>query len=132
MSGQTVILRNQATRELMCKLVWQAPDGAIANVQEARRTNEQNDKMWAMLSDIARAKPEGRSLPTHKWKALFMDAIGCKAEWVPSIDGESVVCTGYRSSKLKKAEMSDMIEQMYAFGAQHGVRWSEPQQEEAA
>jgi hypothetical protein len=81
--------------------------------------------MWAMLSDIARAKPGGRDLTTDKWKALFMDAIGIPADWEPGING-GVVNVGYRSSRLTKEQMSDMIEQMYAYGAEHGVEWSEP------
>lgn len=76
-------------------------------------------------ADIARAKPQGRELPTDKWKALFMDAIGIPADWEPGING-GVVNVGYRSSRLTKQQMSDLIEQMYAYGAEHGVEWTEP------
>jgi hypothetical protein len=126
MIGQTIILRG--TKTAAHKLVDAAPQGAIMNIRPATRTNEQNSKMWAMLSDIARAKPLGRELTTDKWKALFMDAIGIPADWEPGING-GVVNVGYRSSRLTKEQMSDMIEQMYAFGAEHGVEWSEPDEE---
>jgi len=33
---------------------------------------------------------------------------------------------GYSSSKLTKAQMADLIEFMYAFGAENCVEWSEP------
>jgi len=124
-TGQTVILRGDAQRLLAKQLIDRAPVDAVVNVREATRTLAQNDKMHAMLSDIARAKPQGRIYTTEVWKCLFMDECGFKPRWVPSLNGDGVVNTGYRSSRLGKSEMSDMIEQMYAFGAEHGVRWSE-------
>lgn len=123
--GQTIILRGN--RETAHRMVDAAPMGAVLNIKPATRSSEQNSKMWAMLSDIARAKPQGRELTTDKWKALFMDAIGIPADWEPGING-GIVNVGYRSSRLTKEQMSDLIEQMYAYGAEHGVEWSEPQE----
>ncbi len=124
--SQVVILRGDAQRDLACKLIGKAPPNAVVKIAEERRTTQQSDKMWAMLSDIARARPMGRVLPSETWKALFLDDLGHKPKWEPSLDGDGVVNTGYRSSRLTKAAMSDMIERIYAFGAEHGVLWSEP------
>lgn len=130
-SGQTIILGSAHARKQAVSIIQNAPAYCVVNVRLPGRTIEQNDKMHAMLSDISRAKPQGRNMPPHKWKGVFMDAIGCKPEWIPSLDGESIVCTGYRSSRLTKAQMSDLIEQMYAYGAEHGVVWTEPRQQAA-
>lgn len=129
MTGQTIILRD-GPRLRAHALVQAAPDGAVMNIRPATRTGEQNAKMWAMLSDISRAKPQGRELTTDKWKALFMDAIGIPADWEPGING-GVVNVGYRSSRLTVAQMSELIEQMYAYGAEHGVRWTDPKDKAA-
>jgi hypothetical protein len=32
---------------------------------------------------------------------------------------------GFKTSKLTKAQMSDMIEFIYAYGSQHNVKWNE-------
>jgi hypothetical protein len=32
---------------------------------------------------------------------------------------------GFKTSKLTKPQMSDLIEFIYAYGAQHNVKWSE-------
>lgn len=128
-NGQTIILATRAARQRAHALVDAAPQNAVLNIQEQRRSNEQNDKMWAMLSDVARAKPEGRVMPTHKWKALAMDMAGCKPDWERSLDGQSVVCVGYKSSRLSVSEMRDVIEALYAYGAEHGVEWTEPKAE---
>ncbi len=131
MIGQTIRLVGPSQRATAHRLVDVAPQGAVLNVRPPARSSEQNSLMWCLLSDIARAKPEGRELTTDKWKALFMDAIGIPADWEPGLNG-GVVNVGYRSSRLTKAEMSDLIEQMYSYGTEHGVEWSEPSREEAA
>jgi hypothetical protein len=131
MTGQTIILRGPSQRAIAHQLIERAPMDAVLNIREATRTNEQNDKMWAMLSDISRAKPLGRVLAPDRWKCLFMDDLGHKPVWEPGLDGDGVVNVGYKSSRLTKAQMSDMIERMYAYGAEHGVRWTEPKSEAA-
>lgn len=120
MTGQTIRLTGLYQRRIAHELIDKAPDRAIVNIRPETRSNEQNAKMWAMLSDIARAKPQGRDLTTDKWKSLFMDAIGIPADWEPGING-GVVNVGYRSSRLTKAQMSDMIEQMNVYAAEHGI-----------
>lgn len=133
MTGQTVIIRGDTQRALAKRLIDAAPVGAIVNMREATRTNEQNAKMQAMLSDVARAKPDGRVMPSHKWKSVFMDANGHKPEFDENLDRTGFVCVGYKSSRLNKAQMSDLIESIYEFGARHGVRWSDPREiQEAA
>jgi hypothetical protein len=98
----------------------------VVNIRAATRIGEQNAKLWAMLSDVSRAKPQGRQYPPEIWKALFMAECGFKPRFEPSLDGQGVVPIGYKSSRLSKAEFSDLIESIAAFGAEHGVVWSEP------
>lgn len=128
MTGQTVRLVGDTQRANAHRLIDRAPAGAVVNIREATRSGEQNARMWAMLSDIARAKPQGRVLTTEAWKCLFMNAAGFRCTFEPSLDGQGVVPLGFKSSRLNKAEFSDLIEVMFAFGAEHGVQWSEPQE----
>ena len=124
--GQTIRLVGPAQRKLAHDLIDRAPDGAILNVQEARRSLEQNARFHAMLSDVSRAKPDGRVYDVETWKCIFLDAAGFKPRWIPALDGDGVINTGYRSSRLTKAEMSQCIECMYEFGARHEIKWTEP------
>jgi hypothetical protein len=132
MKGQTVRLNSAYQRQLAHHLIERAPAGAVLNVREATRTSDQNAKLWAMLSDVARAKPQGRVLDTDTWKALFMASLGHRVRFEPALDGQGVVAIGFRSSHLTKAAVSDLIEALYAYGAEHGVVWSEPTDERAA
>jgi hypothetical protein len=131
MIGQTVILRGN--RETAHRMVDAAPMAAVLNIRPANRTTEQNAKMWAMLSDVSRAKPDGRELTPEVWKSLFLHALGHAQRFEMALDGNGVVPVGFRSSRLTKDQMSELIEMIYEFGARHDVRWSdEPQQEDRA
>lgn len=123
---QTIRLSSPYQKSIAKRLIDAAPLDYIAEVKAPTRSLEQNAKLHAMLSDIARAKPLGRSHSPEVWKCVAMDACGMKPKWVPGLDGESIVNTGYRSSRLTKAQMSELIEFLYSFGAENGVEWSEP------
>ena len=121
----TVILASEAQRVRARALVDRAPLGYVVTVAEPRRSVEQNAKMHAMLTDVSVARPEGRRHIPDVWKAIFMQACGHEQQFEAGLDGRPFPM-GFRSSRLSKAEMSDMIERIYAYGAEHGVAWSEP------
>lgn len=124
MIGQTIRLTSLAARAEAKALINLAPHGAVVNIREARRTTEQNDKMWAMLSDVSRAMPGGRRLTPDVWKAVFMNACGHAVQFETGLSGEPFPI-GFRSSRLSKAQMSELIEFILAWGTEAGVQWSD-------
>lgn len=125
MNGQTIRLVGETQRRYAHDLIERAPAGAVLNIREATRSTDQNRKMWAMISDISRAKPEGRTHTAEVWKCLFMAACGHAVQFEVGLDGKPFPI-GFSSSRLNKAQMSDLIESIYEYGARHGVKWSEP------
>jgi hypothetical protein len=121
---QTVVLR-RLNRGVAQRLLQAAPDGSVMRIDPPKRTDDQNALMWAMLSDVSRAKPEGREYPPEIWKSLFMASAGFTPRFEPSLDGKGVVPIGYKSSRLNKAEFSDLIECINAYAAEHGVEFSQ-------
>lgn len=121
MSGQTIILNGDYKRGQAKRLIDAAPHGAILNIKEAKRTQDQNALMWSLLSQISRAKPDGRVLDTDTWKALFMHSAGFACTFEPTLDGKGVVPLGFKSSRLRKAEFSDLIEAIFSFAAEKGI-----------
>lgn len=122
---QHVILRGGYQRKLAKDLIDRAPDNAVVRISEARRSLEQNDKLWAMLSDVSRAKPEGRTHTPEMWKALFMNACGHEVQFLNGIEGGNPFPVGFRSSRLKVSEMRDLIDFVASYGDRHGVKWSD-------
>jgi len=129
--GQTLVLISQAVRERAKRLIDIAPVGAVANIREATRSGEQNDKMWAMLSDISRAKPEGRRHTAETWKAIFMNACGWEVQFIEGLDGRPFP-EGFRSSRMTVRQMADLITFIQSYGDQHSVAWTYPEERQAA
>lgn len=125
MTGQTIILAGDRQRQLAHRLIEVAPQRAVLNIREATRSTDQNSKLWAMLSDISRAKPEGRTLTPDVWKALFCHALDHAQRFEMALDGKGMVPVGFRTSRMNKQQMSDLIETIAEFGARHGVQWSD-------
>jgi len=117
--GQTIILRHN--RETAHRVIDVAPVGSVVNVKPPRRTLDQNALMWAMLSDISRAKPEGRTLSPDVWKALFLHALDHAQRFEMALDGKGMVPVGFRSSRLSKEQMGDLIAFIQEWAARHGV-----------
>lgn len=127
MSRATITIRHTADRALAHRWIERAPSGTRVDFKAARRTVEQNAKLWAALSDIAsQLRWHGRALTTNQWKLIMMDSLKRESQLVPNIDGTGVVDIGRSSSDLSKNEMSQLIEIALAFGAQHGVVFNDP------
>lgn len=121
--GQTIILRGN--RETAHRVIDVAPVGSVVNVKPPRRTLAQNDLLHALVSEVARAKPQGRNYSVKVWKVMFMAMIGRKVTFEPALDGDGVVPIAPSTSRLSKADCSDLIEAIRAFGAEHGVEFSQ-------
>jgi hypothetical protein len=118
--AQTVILHSQSQRAFAKQMIDCAPVGAVMTVKEATRTTDQNALLWSVLSDISRAKPEGRRHTPEVWKCLFMSACGHAVQFEMGLDGKPFP-VGFRSSRLTKSQFSDLIEFIYSWCAEKGV-----------
>lgn len=124
MNGQTIMLSSPDNRRTAKQWIDTAPMNAVCNVRKPNRTHDQNAKMWAMLSDVSRAKPDGRKHTPDVWKALFMHACGHQVQFEVGLAGEPFPI-GFRSSKLKVGEMADLITFIQQWGDEHGIHWSD-------
>lgn len=122
--GQTVILVGNSQRSFAKQLIDKAPKNAVVSIKEATRSNEQSAKMFAMLSDISRAKPDGRRWTVDTWKAAFMNSTGHQVQFCEGLDDSGPFPLGFRSSRLTVKQMSDLIDVITEYGSRHGVRWT--------
>lgn len=126
MSRVSVTLRTQADRDKVCRWVQKVDAGTRVELKEAKRTSDQNARFWAMLTDVATQLAwHGQRLSTEDWKLIFLDALKRELRMVPNITGNGFVNLGRSSSDLTKAEFSDLIEIITAFGAGHGVQFQD-------
>ena len=120
----TLTIHSEQDRIRAARWCAQLPFGARVRFMDAKRSIPQNDRMWAMLTDVATQVPwHGLKLSADDWKLIFLDALKRELRTVPNIDGNGLVSLSRSSSKLSKAEMTDLIELIHAFGANHGVKF---------
>lgn len=124
--AQTVILHGPSQKAFAKTLIDRAPEDAVLTVRQKTRTNDQNDKMWAMLSDVSRAKPEGRNWVPETWKAAFMHFLGHQVQFCEGLDGSGPFPLGFRSSRMTVGQMADLITCIQEYGDRHGVVWTDP------
>ncbi len=96
------------------------------SIGEETRSLSQNAKLHALIDEIARqCEWAGRKWDAETWKRLlvasWMRANGQQLLVVPALDGAGVDVVFARTSKLSKAECSELLEYVQAWAAEHGV-----------
>ena len=132
MTRALVVIRNPDDRRRCEQMIARTMPGDRVEFKRSRRSLPQTARMWAMLTDVSRQLPwHGVKLPPDDWKLIFLDALKREVRTVPALDGRGFVNLGRSSSDLTKEEMSDLMELIAAFGAEHGVVFSDPALESA-
>lgn len=123
MTLRTFVLSHDIARLNAIEAVKAAPAGQVVQIKEPTRSLDQNALLWALLSDVSKqVNWYGQKLTAEEWKDVFSASLK-KQKVVPGLDGGFVVC-GQRTSKMSKAEFSELCELIMAFGAQHDVKFS--------
>lgn len=118
-------LRTEAGRDQLRAWADRCPVGWEVEFREATRTSEQNDKLWPMLRDLSKQVDwYGNVLTEEEWKDVMTAALK-RQKVVPGIDG-GFVAIGTSTRNMTKQEFSDLVELIYKFGAEQGVRWTDP------
>ena len=123
----TLRLANEDVRARALHWLKKAPLGWLVEFSAPRRTDEQSRRMWAMLGDISKQVEHfGLRYEPEAWKLLALAALGKEVRMAPALHGNGLVPLGISTRRLPKPEMSDLIESLFAFGAERGVIWSDP------
>jgi hypothetical protein len=120
MSKHLVILHSRHDRERAARAIAAAPAGSVVEVRAPKRTLDQNALMWSLCSQLSIAKPQGIRKTPESWKMALMHACGHAVQFEMGLNGEPFPI-GFRSSKLSKAQMSDLLEFIFAYAAEQGV-----------
>ncbi|MEQ3625941.1 MAG: recombination protein NinB [Celeribacter sp.] len=123
MANPTVILKTPAERQQAAAWVQNAPHATVVTFKKPGRTIPQNARLWAMLTEVSRqAMHMGHRKSPDLWKALFMNACGHASQFEMGLAGEPFP-VGFRSSKMSKEQMSELIEFIMSWGAENGIHF---------
>ena len=133
MSRAVLILGMPSVAAKAIDWIRRAPRGTRLTFQGPKRSTVQNNRMWALLTDVAEQKTHmGVKRTTDEWKCIFMHALGQEVKFIPSLDGTTFIPIGHQSSELSVAEMIELQDLIEAWGAQNGVVFHAQELERAA
>lgn len=132
MTRALIVIRSDADRKRAALWATRAPIGTRIEYKATKRSLPQNSLLWSHLTDIAtQVLWHGVKLSAPDWKQIFLDALKRELRMVPNLDGDGFVNLGRSSSDLSKGEMSDMLELLRSFGANHNVTFIDQRGEAA-
>jgi len=125
MSKAVVKIQSEGDRRKVATWAKNVKAGTVVEFRSQTRSNDQNALMWSLLTQISKqVEWFGKMRSPEDWKDLTTAALR-GAEFVPGITPGTIVPLGMRTSQMSAAEISELIESLYAFGAERGVRFRE-------
>lgn len=121
---------NAAWRE--AKPLLAAGQKLALTIKPAKRSAAMNERLHASIGDVAKQiEWAGKKRDIETWKRLlvaaWLRARGEALEILPAIDGHGVDIVFCRTSKLSQRDASELCEYVYAWGTEHGVRFTAPE-----
>lgn len=106
----------------------EAHDAVCIEIREKTRTDGQNAKLHAMLSDIAKQKTfNGEKLDIEQWKMVFVSghriAAGGQAQMAVGLEGE-VINLRESTARMSVKRLASLIEYIDAWAAGNGVEFT--------
>lgn len=125
MSRETVQIKDKSDREKIARWAMGVPVGTTVEFRAPRRSLDQNALMWSLLSQISKQVDwYGQKLSSEDWKDVLTASLR-RTRVVPGIDAGTFVPLGMRTSQMTKQEIGDLLELIYAFGAERNVKFRE-------
>lgn len=118
------LLNNAWSRKKAHEDIDAAPDDHVCIVREETRSDEQNRKLHAMIEDLRQQVDDRFS--KEDWKLRLMQGLRNETRFLPELEGAGMFPVGQKTSELSKSQFSALVEIVFAFGAKHDVKWSDP------
>lgn len=125
MKAKSIRLVGVTQREFAQRCIAEAPLGWVCKIAAETRRDAQNRKLWPMIQDIQQQLPDMAVYSADDVKLRFLNALGVEMRFLPALEGAGAFPVGLRSSTLTVEQFAGLIELLYAYGAEHGVRWTE-------
>lgn len=133
----TFILESERDRGFALSAVMKAPLGRQVRISKPTRTNEQNSRLHALLTDLSEQliwpPPPANTGELHDleyWKRActltWLHETNAHPEIITTLDGQHIGLFVPRTSELDVTEAASLNVWIEAFGSLNGVVWTEP------
>jgi len=125
MAREIVEIKGVDDRDKIARWARHVPLHTTVEFRAPRRSTDQNALMWSLLSQISKQVDwYGQKLSNEDWKDVLTASLR-RTRVVPGIDAGTFVPLGMRTSQMTKEEISELLELIYAFGAERSVHFRE-------
>mgnify|MGYP003404732701 FL=1 len=125
--SKPIFLIGESQKQYAIQLISEAPADHVVIIRQKTRSDIQNAKLHAMLTDLQRAETPISHHSIEDLKLIFLQALRAESRVLPTLDGKGMFPIGQRTSTLTKAQFAGLIELIYAYAAPFNVKWSEAQ-----
>lgn len=128
MDKRTVFLSTAQARQTAHRYVDEAPSDWVMVLSQKTRSLEQNALLWSVLTDLSKqcewvVNGASVKLPAEEVKIILTAALK-REQRMALVPGGGIVMLGQSTSKMPKAQMSELITLGHALGDERGVVWS--------
>jgi hypothetical protein len=115
----------------MVKAALEAGERLVLELRPEKRSDQENRLLHLLITAVSQQLEwAGAPRDVETWKRLLVAAWSRAAGedpvvLLPALDGHGVDIVYRKTSKLSRRECADLIEYVYAWGAQAGVRFPE-------
>lgn len=113
------------------KEALQAGKQLTLEIKQVNKSRDQEEKYHAMIGEIAKqAQHLGAKWDAESWKRLLVDQF-CRENdiktgvVIPNLSGDGIVQLGFQTRKFTKEQASEFVEWLNAWGAKHGITYSQ-------
>jgi hypothetical protein len=113
------------------KEALQAGKQLTLEIKQANKSRDQEEKYHAMIGEIAKqAQHLGAKWDAESWKRLLVDQFCRDSDIktgvvIPNLSGDGIVQLGFQTRKFTKEQASEFVEWLNAWGAEHGITYSQ-------
>mgnify|MGYP003529044775 FL=1 len=125
--SKPIFLVGESQKRYAKQLIDDAPSDFVVIIRQKTRSDVQNAKLHAMLTDLRRAETPISHHSIEDLKLIFLQALRAEGRVLPTLDGKGMFPIGQRTSTLTQAQFAGLIELIYAYAAPFNVKWSEAQ-----
>ena len=122
-------LVNQTARLHCQQAIALAPDDYRVEIRQRTRTLEQNSLLWVLLTSLSKQlkwsiNGKMELLSPEDWKDIMTASLHQEQRIATGARG-GFVMLGHKTSKMTIANLSELIEFVFSFAAEHGVTLEE-------
>ena len=122
-------LSSPQVRQRAAQAVLDAPEGYSVVIGPETRSIAQNRLFWPLVADIRAQNADMAKFSPDQVKLRFLNALDSEMQFLPELWGGGMFAVGQRSSTLSKRDFSLLVELVFKWGAENGIKWSRSSQE---